>query len=80
MTVVCDSEYSLQKSIENEKEICEEETVYRPTISCENVERLKAIQEQIYLEEGQALTTDEVITRVLQFFPKYVPYWCFIGL
>jgi hypothetical protein len=74
MTVVCDSEYSLQQYIGNEKEICKEETVYRPMISCENIERLKAIQELIYLEEGQALTTDEVINRVLQFFQKYVPY------
>ena len=74
MTVICDSEYSLQKYIEKEKEIFKEETVYRPKISCENVKRLKAIQELIYLEEGQALTTDEVLNRVLQFFQKYVPY------
>lgn len=74
MTVICDSEYSLQKYVENEKEICKEEIVYRPTISCENIERLKTIQELIYLEEGQALTTDEVLNRVLKFFQKYVPY------
>ena len=72
MTVVCDSEYSLQKYIEHEKEICKDEKVYRPTISLDNVERLKAIQGLIYLEEGQALTIDDVLKRVLQSFQKHV--------
>ena len=74
MTVVCDSEYSLQKYIEHEKEICNRETVYRPMISLDNVERLKVIQELIYLEEGQALTIDDVLKRVLQSFQRYVSF------
>ena len=40
----------------------------------ENLESLKAIQKVISLEEGQDVTLNEVLARVLQFYRIFVPY------
>jgi hypothetical protein len=39
-----------------------------------NIERLKSIQKVICLEEGQSMSLDEVLNRVLTFYRQYVPF------
>ncbi|MCJ7732604.1 hypothetical protein MUP51_09850 [Candidatus Bathyarchaeota archaeon] len=40
-------------------------------INEENLEQLKRV---IKIEEGQEVTTDEALTRVLGFYKRFVPY------
>ena len=39
-----------------------------------NIERLRSIQKVICLEEGQYMSLDEVLNRVLTFYRQYVPF------
>ena len=57
-------------------EICEviEQFSLWGKLSAQNLENMKAIQKIILFEEGQALTLDEVLVRILLFYRRFVPY------
>ncbi len=40
----------------------------------QNLKDLRTLQKVIFLEESQELTLDEVLTRILSFYRKFVPY------
>jgi hypothetical protein len=42
--------------------------------SLDNLEALQAAQQIIWYEEERVLTLDETLSRVLQFYQKFVPY------
>ena len=43
-------------------------------LSAENLENLKAIQMIFLIEEGEILTIDGVLSRILKFYRSYIPY------
>jgi hypothetical protein len=43
-------------------------------ISEENLRKLESIQGVINVEEGDAVSLDETLSRVLNFYGKFVPY------
>ena len=43
-------------------------------IAEENLRSLKAIQNVIEVEEGRETSLDEVLTRILAFYRRFVPY------
>ena len=43
-------------------------------ISKENLKKLASIQGVIKVEEGEAVSLDETLSRVLRFYGKFVPY------
>jgi hypothetical protein len=71
MNVICEKEISLEKCI-SEIMLLRDDKAVKPIVSLENINRLKAIQEIIFLEEGKALTHDEVIGLVLNSFEKSI--------
>lgn len=40
----------------------------------QNLKDLRTLQKVIFIEESQELTLDEVLTRILSFYRKFVPY------
>ena len=43
-------------------------------ISEDNLKKLKSIQSVIKVEEGDAVSLDEALSRVLRFYGRFVPY------
>ena len=43
-------------------------------ISEENLRKLESIQDVINVEEGDAVSLDETLSRVLSFYGRFVPY------
>ena len=43
-------------------------------ISEVNLKKLESIQDVINVEEGDAVSLDETLSRVLKFYGKFVPY------
>ena len=69
MLICCENEVMLEKYITKQ---VQKGSVEKPLISSTNVIRLKAVQEIIYLEEGKALTFDEVIGLLLKYFERSI--------
>lgn len=46
----------------------------RFAFSTQNLDRLKAIQQVICLEEGRSVSVDDVLNRVLTFYRRFVPF------
>ena len=40
----------------------------------DNLRKLESIQSVINVEEGEAVSLDEALSRVLRFYGKFVPY------
>jgi hypothetical protein len=43
-------------------------------ISEDNLKKLESIQGVINVEEGDAISLDDTLSRVLRFYGRYVPY------
>jgi hypothetical protein len=43
-------------------------------ISDVNLKKLESIQDVIEVEEGEAVSLDETLSRVLRFYGRFVPY------
>ncbi len=43
-------------------------------ISEDNLRKLESIQGVINVEEGEAVSIDEALSRVLRFYERFVPY------
>jgi len=71
MSVICEDEISLEKCI-SEIGLFRDDRAEKPIVSLENINRIKAIQEIIFLEEGRALIFDEVISLLLKCFERSI--------
>jgi hypothetical protein len=64
-----ENEYELLTSLEiNEHDLRD------LNLSIENIEDLKIIQRMYVMYEDEFLSLDEVLSRVLEFYRKFVPY------
>jgi len=43
-------------------------------ISEDNLRKLESIQDVINVEEGETVSLDEALSRVLRFYERFVPY------
>ena len=69
MVICYENEVMLEKYIVKQ---VQEESIIKPIISQKNINRLKIIQEIIFLEEGKTLSFDEAIGLVLTCFERSI--------
>lgn len=69
MVICCENDVMLEKYMVKQ---FRKEGDIKPLISSDNVSRLKAVQEIIFLEEGKSLTYDEVISVALNSFERSI--------